>query len=108
MFREKEFSDGSIVYTNSNKQLKTKDLELEHIVKTIENVEINIMMKLYMCIYIYIYILSFFSFLKKAGKLQIIKKYFFDILGFFNEIFLIKVLAFQNFDQKVPKIEQKK
>ena len=33
--------------------------------------------------------------------------YIFDILGFFDEIFLMKVLVFQNFDQKVPKIEQK-
>ena len=30
-----------------------------------------------------------------------------DILGFFGEIFLMKVLVFQNFDQKVPKTEQK-
>ena len=35
------------------------------------------------------------------------KKYIFDILGGFFEIFLVKVIFFQNFDQKVPKIEQK-
>ena len=29
------------------------------------------------------------------------------ILEFFDEIFLIKVLDFQNFDQKLPKTEQK-
>ena len=39
LFHEKEFKDESIVYNNSNKQLKTKDLELEHIVKEIDNVE---------------------------------------------------------------------
>ena len=27
--------------------------------------------------------------------------------GFFDETFLMKVLVFQNFDQKVPKIKQK-
>ena len=36
---EKEFNDESIVYNKSNKQFKTKDLELEHIVKEIENIE---------------------------------------------------------------------
>ena len=39
LFHKKEFKDESIVYNNSNKQLKTKDLELEHIVKEIDNVE---------------------------------------------------------------------
>ena len=47
-------------------------------------------------------------FFQKEVKFQIVKKnFFFDILGFFDEIFLMKVLVFQNFDQKVPKIEQK-
>ena len=36
---EKEFNDESIVYNKSNKQFKTKDLQLEHIVKEIENIE---------------------------------------------------------------------
>ena len=39
ILHEKEFNDESIVYNKSNKQFKTKDLELEHIVKEIENIE---------------------------------------------------------------------
>ena len=35
------------------------------------------------------------------------KQNFFDILRFFDGIFLMKVLVFQTFDQKVAKIEQK-
>ena len=36
---EKEFNDKLIVYNKSNKQFKTKDLELEPIIKEIENIE---------------------------------------------------------------------
>ena len=46
------------------------------------------------------------GFFQKNVSYKLSKKIFFDILGFFDEIFLIKVLVFQNFDQKVPKIEQ--
>ena len=35
----KEFNDESLVHKKSNKQFKTKDLELEHVVKEIENIE---------------------------------------------------------------------
>ena len=38
---EKEFNCESILYNKWNKQFKTKDLELEHIVKEIENIEIE-------------------------------------------------------------------
>ena len=36
---EKKFNGESRVYNKSNKQFKTKDLELEHIVKDIETIE---------------------------------------------------------------------
>ena len=35
----KEFNDESLVHKKSNKQFKTKDLELEHVIKEIENIE---------------------------------------------------------------------
>ena len=38
IFHEKEFNEFSL-YNKLNKQFKTKDLELEHIVKEIENIE---------------------------------------------------------------------
>ena len=37
IFHEKKFSSKSVVYNKSNKQFKTKDLELEIIVKEIQN-----------------------------------------------------------------------
>ena len=39
ILHEKEFNDKLIVYNKSNKQFKTKDLELEPIIKEIENIE---------------------------------------------------------------------
>ena len=39
IFHKKEFNEESIVCNKSNKQIKTKDLELEHIVKEIKNIE---------------------------------------------------------------------
>ena len=45
--------------------------------------------------------LTLLFFFSKGGKLQIVKKIFFEILGFLDKIFLMKVLVFQNFDQKV-------
>ena len=54
--------------------------------------------------------LPFFS---KRGKLQIVNFifylfiYLFIYFWIFHEIFLIKVLVFQHFDEKIPKIEQK-
>ena len=47
------------------------------------------------------------GFFQKEVSYKMSKKFFFDILGFFDEVFLMKVLVFQNFDQKVPKIELK-
>ena len=38
IFHEKEFNEFSL-YNKLNKQFKTKDLELEHMVKEIENIE---------------------------------------------------------------------
>ena len=39
ILHEKEFNEESIVYNKFNKQFKIKDLELEYIVKEIENIE---------------------------------------------------------------------
>ena len=45
--------------------------------------------------------LTLLFFFQKEVSYKLSKKYFFEILGFLDKIFLMKVLVFQNFDQKV-------